>query len=213
MVDCWARIGLTHGGHDGNQAAVAAAVPELSNSPRNRQGTRGFSMGGLFRGVRAPASLKQVAHRGARCAAPWRTLPGRTRPGLIEACRSWPGRCRARRSLPGRTRPGLIEAGSAPRPPAVPRTLPGRTRPGLIEARSTRRRSISTALPLPGRTRPGLIEATPRYSAGFLSAPSSGASSPRALGSTLESGLRGGALAALELVRHFGRRALPSFRR
>ena len=108
MADCWAPIGLIDGGLDGNQPAVAAAVPELSNSPRNRQGTRGFSMGGLFRGVRAPASLKRGVpvlveqqvdlFRGVRAPASLKrgaavsprnlnvpALPGRTRPGLIEA--------------------------------------------------------------------------------------------------------------------------------
>ena len=69
---------------------------------------------GLFRGVRAPASLKRALPEhddrpgdGA--------LPGRTRPGLIEAS-GGSHRFGSRRSasLPGRTRPGLIEASRFP---------------------------------------------------------------------------------------------------
>ena len=68
-----------------------------------------------------------------------RALPGRTRPGLIEASsrRDICGRGELSRSaLPGRTRPGLIEASSGLACPRRQLTaaLPGRTRPGLIEA-------------------------------------------------------------------------------
>ena len=66
----------------------------------------------LFRGVRAPASLKLGAGaEGRRGTRPRRALPGRTRPGLIEASGRPPPGGRAPTALPGRTRPGLIEAG------------------------------------------------------------------------------------------------------
>ena len=140
-------------------------------------------MGGLFRGVRAPASLKRRGLAGRAADPP--TLPGRTRPGLIEAptgpsrhprpcSRLFRGvrapaslkpRLRGIRgrippgTLPGRTRPGLIEAGTDGRPPSGPTSsLPGRTRPGLIEARRSGT-ATGSRCPLPGRTRPGLIEA------------------------------------------------------
>ena len=65
-----------------------------------------------------------------------RTLPGRTRPGLIEAAIRITGRAVRVPALPGRTRPGLIEALPRARTrPMMRMTLPGRTRPGLIEAR------------------------------------------------------------------------------
>ena len=83
----------------------------------------------LFRGVRAPASLKRVAihpmhakpaFRGVRAPVKARSAHAGSRP------------------LPGRTRPGLIEATEQAGVPAVShfqcRPLPGRTRPGLIEA-------------------------------------------------------------------------------
>ena len=117
----------------------------------------------LFRGVRAPASLKLVGGRslirGVRTSAS-RSLPGRTRPGLIEApslmsTPSRPGIEAAVRHLfrgvraPASLKPhgALIQTAAMPaeglfrgvRAPASlkrssEKSLPGRTRPGLIEA-------------------------------------------------------------------------------
>ena len=118
-----------------------------------------------FRGVRAPASLKQKRGRtrgrkslrsrpGLTSGVPghaWGHFPGRSRPGLIEACIApSTGLTPVRARFPGRSRPGLIEASHGPTP-----GLPGRSRPGLIEA------SIGPARArhFPGRSRPGLIEA------------------------------------------------------
>ena len=110
-------------------------------------------MGGLFRGVRAPASLKQRSRHGA------------VRPGLIEA-------------TPESRPSGLFRGVRAPASLKLVRAfplsvsekhdylkreaiaLPGRTRPGLIEAVPGFGQGYVPGRPLPGRTRPGLIEAS-----------------------------------------------------
>ena len=63
----------------------------------------------IFRGVRAPASLKPLLLTYYESLA-YHALPGRTRPGLIEAELGDPDVERRDYALPGRTRPGLIEA-------------------------------------------------------------------------------------------------------
>ena len=84
--------------------------------------------------ARSPSSRIPPAIGKAPVGLAWGTLPGRTRPGLIEARE--PGRTSTASSwpLPGRTRPGLIEALVPLRSVRPRQSLPGRTRPGLIEA-------------------------------------------------------------------------------
>ena len=142
----------------------------------------------LFRGVRAPASLKQPGRVVVARAHGAQLFRGVRAPASLKRA-SWPESCPTpRRPLPGRTRPGLIEAPSPGQPPStapsplfrgvrapaslklvplsvrraqIPVALPGRTRPGLIEARTRSREwSGRPRHSLPGRTRPGLIEAS-----------------------------------------------------
>ena len=87
----------------------------------------------LFRGIFAPASLKQhrLRAQGARNPGP---LPGHLRPGLIEARPTRGRSSRTNPPLPGHLRPGLIEATEKEIPLTKTTPLPGHLRPGLIEA-------------------------------------------------------------------------------
>ena len=119
-------------------------------------------MGGLFRGVRAPASLKRVKgcswmfinipiFRGVRAPASLKLLVGST---LADATRS----------LPGRTRPGLIEAKEVHEADGgnAPLLFRGVRAPASLKL-DHRLEPHARGLPaLPGRTRPGLIEASRR---------------------------------------------------
>ena len=98
-------------------------------------------------GVRARASLKPRAGR-AEDRRP-RAVPGRSRPGLIEAPSRVADLRRSSRT-PGRSRPGLIEARSPPRSDAPPSCVPGRLRPGHIEAASAAGWDSRRSRPLPG---------------------------------------------------------------
>jgi hypothetical protein len=64
----------------------------------------------IFRGVIAPASLKQ-GRAATEAVRPVAYFPGCYRPGLIEATRTNARKPRSAGNFPGCYRPGLIEAG------------------------------------------------------------------------------------------------------